>query len=306
MSEGAHVRYRTLGRTGMAVSEVSLGGAYLMGPDPERAEENAAAVVQRAAQLGVNYLDTAPGYGRSEELLGAALERAGRPFRVATKVGFVPDDFDFRRDSVVASLEASLRKLRIDRLAVAQIHEVNLVGWERIMEPGGALDGLRAARDAGLCQAIGITARAIPLLARLAETGEFDTVLVYHDYHPCSRKAREAVIPAAARQDMGIVVGTPLGALFGHEAARGKTLAALSDRERHDAEVVIERLREESGTLARNAFRYILADEAVSTVSSGAADVEQIEDVAEASTIGAMPAELIAEIDRIGGSKPPA
>ena len=183
------MRYRTLGRTGMSVSEVSLGGAYLKGPDPGRYEENAAAVVRRAAELGINYLDTAPGYRPSEELLGPALQQAGRPFRVATKVGFVPEDFDFRRDSVVASLEASLRKLRIDRLAVAQIHEVNLVGWERIMEPGGALDGLRAARDAGLCEAIGITGRAIPLLARLAGTGEFDTVLVYHDYHPCAAES---------------------------------------------------------------------------------------------------------------------
>ena len=294
------MRYRTLGRTGMSVSEVSLGGAYLKGPDPERYQENAAAVVRRAAELGINYLDTAPGYGPSEELLGPALERAGRPFLVATKVGFVPEDIDFRRDSVVASLEASLRKLRIDRLAVAQIHEVNLVGWERIMEPGGALDGLRAARDAGLCEAIGITGRAIPLLARLAETGEFDTVLVYHDYHPACQKAREEVIPAAAKQDMGIVVGTPLGALFGHEAKRRQTLAALSDRERGSAERVIEGLRREPGTLARNAFRYIMADKAVSTVSSGAADVEQLEDVAEASAMGAMPAELVAELERMG------
>lgn len=294
------MRYRTLGRTGMSVSEVSLGGAYLMGPDPERGAENAAAVVRRAAELGINYIDTAPGYGRSEELLGPALERAGRPFLVATKVGFVPRDFDFRRDSVVASLEASLRKLRVDRLAVAQIHEVNLVGWERIMEPGGALDGLRAARDAGLCRAIGITARAIPLLARLAATGEFDTVLVYHDYHPCAQQAREVVLPAAAEQGMGVVVGTPLGGLFGHEAARNKALAALPDRERSAAKAVIKRLRREPGTLARNAFRYILADTAVSTVSSGAADAAQLEDVAAASALGPIAAGTAADLERAG------
>ncbi|MCY4375406.1 MAG: hypothetical protein OXC31_16720 [Spirochaetaceae bacterium] len=63
---------------------------------------------------------------------------------------------------------------------------------------------------------------------------------------------------------------------------------------------MIDRLRREPGTLARNAFRYIMADEAVSTVSSGAADVEQLEDVAEASAMGAMPAALVAELDRLG------
>ena len=298
------MRYRTLGRTGIRVSEVSLGGAYLQGPDPDRAEENAAAVVRRAADLGIDYIDTAPLYGRSEQLLGSALEQVGRPFRLATKVGYVPKDFDYRRDSVVASLERSLRRLRIDRLAVAQIHEVNHAGWERIMQPGGALGGLRAARDAGLCEAIGITGRAIPLLARLAETGEFDTVLVYHDYHPCSRKARQAVIPAAARQNMGIVVATPLGGrLFGHQAARTAALAALEDPERERAARVIERLRREPGTLAQHAFRYILADEAVTTVSSGAANVAEIEDVAGASTMGPMPAELVAELQSLGAER---
>ena len=62
---------------------------------------------------------------------------------------------------------------------------------------------------------------------------------------------------------------------------------------------MIERLRREPGTLAQHAFRYIMADEAVSTVSSGAANVEQLEDVAEASAMGAMPAELVAEIERL-------
>ena len=125
----------------------------------------------------------------------------------------------------------------------------------------------------------------------------------YHDYHPASQKAQEAVIPAAAKQDMGIVVGTPLGALFGHEAKRAQTLAGFSGRERSSAERVIERLRREPGTLAQHAFRYIMADEAVSTVSSGAADVEQLEDVAAAPAMGAMPAELVAELERLGADR---
>ena len=88
--------------------------------------------------------------------------------------------------------------MRIPKLATAQIHEVNMAGWERIMERGGTLEGLREAQKRGLCERIGITGRAIPLLAKLADTGEFDTMLVYHDYHPCSQKATKAVIPSAA------------------------------------------------------------------------------------------------------------
>ena len=165
------MRYRRFGRTELQVSAVSLGGAYLGGKDPERAEENARAIVRRALDLGCNYIDTAPLYGPSEELLGKALadfddstarlsspksefaedlsdasslssrsaEGKRRPFYLATKVGFKPQDFDYRRDSVVRSLERSLALLGLTKLTVAQIHEVNMAGWERIVEKGGTL-----------------------------------------------------------------------------------------------------------------------------------------------------------------------
>lgn len=279
------MRYRPFGRTGWQISAVSLGGAYLMGPDLERARQNADAVVQHALALGINYIDTAPLYGKSEELLGAALAGVGHPFYLATKVGFDPVDFDYRRDSVLWSLERSLRRLGLDQLAVAQIHEVNLAGWERIMEPGGALEGLKAAQQRGLCAKIGITGRAIPLLARLASTGEFDTVLVYHDYHPASQKAAAEVLPAAHAQNMGIVVATPLaGGLFVEGPAQAKALAAIEDAgERTKAQKVLDKLRLLPGTLPQKAFRYILADNRVSTVSSGAATIAELEEVAQAA-----------------------
>ncbi len=279
------MRYRTFGRTGWQISAVSLGGAYLMGTDPAHARERAWALVQRALALGINYIDTAPLYGKSEELLGAALDGEKRPFYLATKVGFDPQDFDYRRDSVLWSLERSLQRLGLAQLAVAQIHEVNLAGWERIMEPGGTLEGLRAAQERGLCARIGITGRAIPLLARLASTGEFDTVLVYHDYHPCCQLAAQEVIPAAHAQNMGIVVATPLaGGLYVEGPAQAKALAAIADPgERARTQQVLDKLRPLSGTLPQKAFRYLLADERVSTVSSGASTVAELEEVAQAA-----------------------
>ena len=67
------MKYRSLGRTGIEVSCVSLGGAYLMGPDETLQEDTARAVVECARQLGINYIDTAPLYGNSEKLLGRVL-----------------------------------------------------------------------------------------------------------------------------------------------------------------------------------------------------------------------------------------
>ncbi|MCY3765024.1 MAG: aldo/keto reductase [Gemmatimonadetes bacterium] len=282
------MRYREFGNTGIRVSEVSLGGAYIGGRDPELERENAVEIVQRAAELGINYVDTAPLYGRSEALFGYALEAANARMHVATKVGFDPKDFDYRRDSVLRSLERSLKRLRITRLFSAQIHQVSEAGWERIMERGGTLEGLREAQKRGLCDHIGITDRAIPLLAKLARTGEFETLLVFHDYHPCSHKAADEVIPAAAASGMGIVVATVLaGGLFSDAPRRKAALENLQDPgNRANAEAIIGRLRDEPGTVPRNAFRYVLADARVSTVSSGAANAAELDDVARASEMG--------------------
>jgi len=282
------MNYRTLGRTGLAVSEVSLGGAYLMGDNPDHHLECTRSLVEAAAALGINYIDTAPLYGKSEILLGEALgDLAGR-FHIATKVGYDPVDFDYRRDNVLWSLERSLQRLRIDKLTIAQIHEVNMAGWERIMEPGGTLEGLKLARERGLCDYIGITGRAIPLLAQLAATGEFDTLLVYHDYHPACQKAAVEVLPAAATYNLGVVIGTPLaGGLYTATPRQTEALTYLeSDVERqrfHDWLAAVQSL---PGSLPQQAFRYILADARVSTISSGAATPAELQEVAAASTMG--------------------
>ena len=295
------MKYRTLGRTGWQISEVSLGGAYLMGNDPERAQESTNEMVKHALKLGINYIDTAPLYGDSEELLGGALKGVAEHFYVATKVGYDPPDFDYRRDSVLWSIERSLQRMRIPKLGTAQIHEVNMAGWGRITEPGRTLEGLREAQKRGLCERIGITGRAIPLLAKLADTGEFDTMLVYHDYHPCSQRAAKAVIPSAAAHDMGIVIATPLaGLLFAAEPRRSEAVAAISDEaERKSVQRVLGRLQDVPGTYAQNAFQYFLADSRVTTVSSGAANIPELEDVAQASEMGPLSSALRQELDEI-------
>lgn len=274
--------YRILGRTGLQVSAVSLGGAYLMGNDPTTYQERVAQVVDGAAHLGINYIDTAPLYGQSEILLGPALAAHPGVFQIATKVGYDPADFDYRADSVLWSLERSLQRLGVDQLAVAQIHEVNMAGWERVMEPGGALEGLHQAQARGLCRFIGITGRAIPLLAQLAATGEFDTVLVYHDFHPGTDLAAELILPVTAAQQMGVVIGTPLaGGLFADGARRGEALAQLEDQTmKTRVEQWLAAAVTHPGTIPQQAFRYILADPRVSTVSSGAATVAELEEVA--------------------------
>lgn len=281
------MQYRRFGRTELQISTVSLGGAYLMGDGTVDPVENAGLILESASSVGVNYIDTAPLYGQSEILLGKVLKGFKSDLMISTKVGFDPQDFDYRASSVLASLERSLRRLSIEKLCVAQIHEVNLAGWRRIMEPGGTLEGLRIAQERGLCSYIGITGRAIPLLTQLASTGEFDTVLVYHDYHPCKRLAAKSLLPAAMLNDMGVVVATILaGGLYVDGISNKSALRFLSEIERAVSGRILKRLQSETSTLPQSAFRYVLADGRVSTASSGAENVGQLMEVAYASDFG--------------------
>lgn len=279
------MKYRRFGRTNLDVSAVSLGGAYIGGRDPERTRENAVAIVSRAWEAGCNYIDTAPLYGESERLLGEALAVVKQPFMIATKVGFKPEGFDYKRDSVLASLERSVGLLGVDKVAVAQIHEVNLAGWERIMEPGGTLEGLREAQRRGLCDFVGITARAIPLLAELAQTGEFDTVLCYHDYHPCKKLAAEQVVPAAAASDMGIVIATPLagGIYVDNDEQKTAVEQWFEETDRPRVWSIIDEMKREQSTLPQSAFRWILGDGRISTVSSGPSNIAEWDEVVTAA-----------------------
>ena len=279
------MKYRRFGRTELNVSSVSLGGAYIGGRDTERMEQNAIELVSRAWEAGCNYIDTAPLYGDSERLLGQAFSVVNKPFFIATKVGFKPEGFDYKRDSVLTSLERSLGLLGVDKVTVAQIHEVNLAGWERIMEPGGALEGLREAQQRNLCEFTGITARAIPLLAELAETGEFDTVLCYHDYHPCKKLAAECVVPAASANDMGIVIATPLaGGIFVETEEQHEAVEQwFEEEDRPRVWGILKEMKRENSTLPQSAFRWILGDNRVSTVSSGSSNVAEWDEVVVAA-----------------------
>jgi D-threo-aldose 1-dehydrogenase len=97
---------RRLGRTNLSVSEIGIGGAWLLGRDADQPHEYGAGIVRRALELGVTYLDTSECYlgGQSEGIFGAALRGHQGEHVLATKCGHRPKDFDWSRQSVVHSL----------------------------------------------------------------------------------------------------------------------------------------------------------------------------------------------------------
>lgn len=180
--------------TGAEVTRLGYGGAAIgltnyLGPyDAHAARDVSVAAVRLAADRGMTYFDTAPGYGAglSEEIFGEALEGRGG-ITIATKVMAEPG-IDVR-----GSLETSLRRLRRDRIDLLQIHGTSIERetCRAILAPGGMRDQMARLRDEGLVAAIGFTSEDNnPAVYDMIESGGFDTMqiaynlLLQHPYEP--------------------------------------------------------------------------------------------------------------------------
>lgn len=209
------VRMRRLGRTGLDVSEIGFGGApagltnYIENWDAASAAaaDQIVQTIQRAADLGVTYFDTAPGYGQglSETMLGRAIQGRRAGLTIATKVT------GESADAVRRSIEASLQRLGVEQLDVLQYHG----GWytdeqvKSILGPGGALAGMQQARDEGLVRFLGFTTEgANGQASALLHTGAFDIVQLCYNLifqHPYDPSRRAGLIYDAADRDMGVI-----------------------------------------------------------------------------------------------------
>lgn len=206
----------TLGRTGRQVSRIGFGGAtaglknYLGSFDPQDHAQRDAILqaMARALELGINYFDTAPGYGdgASEAIFGEAL--ASTPpekILLATKVGIWKDA------EVRASLEASLKRLRRDQIDLLQIHGTVYSDEhrERVLRSGGFLDQMRELQSEGLVRHLGFTAEGLnPPVWEFIKTGAFDVMQIQYNLlfqHPYLGNRKSGLLVDAKAQSMGTI-----------------------------------------------------------------------------------------------------
>jgi predicted aldo/keto reductase-like oxidoreductase len=204
------MRYRPFGNTGATVSALGFGAMRLpMTPDGEHVDEDRAIpVIQRALELGVNYLDTAPYYckGESEIVLGKAIKGWRDRVYISTKNPLDnPDPGEFR-----AWLEKSLRKLDVDYIDFYHMWGMNKVKYETMVAtPGGRLDEARKAKEEGLIRHISFSFHDTPeVLERFIDTGYFESMTVQYNLLD---RANEAAIARAAARGMGVVIMGPVG-----------------------------------------------------------------------------------------------
>jgi aryl-alcohol dehydrogenase-like predicted oxidoreductase len=305
------MKYRTLGRTGLQVSELGLGGLFVSSLGAERDEARRA--VRRALALGINYIDTAPGYYDSEEVLGWALEGVDRPYILSTKLGGRPRPFDAQDKAALRrSVEESLRLLRRETIDILMIHEPDRPGqydWftdgERFRGPVTEL--LAELKAEGIVRFTGLGGTTAYELAHLCATGDYDVVLTAFNYSLLWQEARIAVLPEARRQKMGIIVGSPLqqGALarpYTEQVAQGDRW--LSPPRRAQFQKLYGLAQELGLSLPELALRFVISNPDVSTVLTGARSAAEVEQNVRAVERGPLPQEVLDAIQEIASHVP--
>ena len=297
------MRYRTLGRTGLSLSEIAFGGTGAMGKYGAVTPDAFDQVMTRATQLGVNLIDTAPSYGNSEQVIGHHLAGSRDKWIVCTKVSVCgPGDGAVREADVQEAMRSfpdSLADLRTDYVDILLIHSIEQYGRgpaaaERILERGGIVDAMRALQREGRVRFIGVSGH-VNELVHAVKTGEFDVALTYNSFNLLVQEAQAELLPAARQGDVGVLLGGALyqGLLAGITdflLARKGEFFEKCDPAYHRTEELVNRAERllahfgnDAPALRQAAIRFSLSDPAVSAILSSMFRMEHVEQNCAAS-----------------------
>ena len=194
---------RRLGKTGMDVSVLGFGGAEIgfEGATAETVEQ----LLNSALDAGLNVIDTAECYEGSEELIGNTVGRRRDEFFLFTKCGHPRGvgSEDWSIESILESIERSLRRLQTDRLDLVQLHSCS----ESVLKKGDAISALQTARERGYTRFIGYSGDS--RAARFAvESGAFDTLQT--SINIADQESIDLTVPLAREKEMGVIAKRPI------------------------------------------------------------------------------------------------
>ena len=216
------MEYTKLGKTGLEISRMGFGGIPIQKVDVPAVR----ALMERMAEKGVNYIDTARGYTVSEAYIGEALEGMRDKFVLATK------SMARTREAMAKDIETSLANLRTDYIDLYQVHNPGLADLDAVIVPGGALEALQEAKAAGKIGHIGVTAHFASVFERLLELDWVETIMF--PYNIVENQGAE-LMRRCTEKNVGFICMKPLAG----GALEDATLALRYIHQNPDVSVVI-------------------------------------------------------------------
>lgn len=228
------MEYRILGKTGLRVSAIGFGGI----PVQRISKEEAIKVIERAEERGINFIDTARGYGISEMFIGQALKGKREKWIIASKA-MVRD-----KATMKTEIDISLNNLNTEYIDLYQFHNVRTMeDYHKILSDDGAYAALEEAKKLGKIRNIGITSHSLDLLKIAVESGKFDTIM--YPYNIVETQAYE-LFKRANELNIGVIAMKPMAG------------GALTD-----------------GTIA---MKFILENKSITTAIPGMASIKEVEE----------------------------
>ena len=191
------MEYTVLGKTGLKVSRMGLGGIPVQRIDRAGTKK----LLQAMAAAGINYIDSARAYSVSEEYLGYGLEGIRDKFVLATKSGAKD------KETMARDVDISLKNFRTDYIDLYQLHNPDAQGLEQILAPGGALEALQEAKAAGKIGHIGITLHSLELFQKALDMDWVETIMFPYNF---VETQAEAEIAACREKNIGFIAMKPL------------------------------------------------------------------------------------------------
>ena len=319
------MRYRSFGRTGLEVSELVFGGGWVGGLLIHQDDETKLSTLRRAMAAGINWIDTAPSYGKtqSEQALGWLLEEIDGEPHLSTKVLLDTARLDDIAGQVERSIHESLQRLRRQSVDVLLLHNPiepattdRALTADHVLRAHGAADALTRMREQGLTRHIGFTALGDAAGCRqIVDSGRFDAAQVYYN----------VLNPSAARTTMpGRWTGQDFSGLIAACKAQGTAVMAirvfaagvLCTDVRHGREVIVTRatdvpteerraqavsalLGNAHGTRAQSALRFVLANPDVSCAVIGLAEPAHLEEALAGAALGPLPRQALDQLEEV-------
>jgi len=308
------MKYRELGRTGWKVSEISFGAWAIGGDWGNVDDKESIAALNRAIDVGVNFIDTADVYGdgRSERLVAEVLKTRGEKVHVATKAGrrLDPHTADgYNESNLRKFVERSLKNLKTERLDLVQLHCPPTEVYYR-PEVFDALDKLM---EEGKIQYYGVSVEKVEEALKAIEFPNVQTVQII--FNIFRQRPAELLFEQARKRGVGILARVPLASglltgklsrdtkfekgdhraynRHGEEFDRGETFSGVDYATALDAVEEIRGMVPAGETMAQFALRWILMFDAVSCCIPGAKNPRQAEENALASDRSALSPETM-------------
>ncbi len=247
------MRYRRFGKTEMLLSIFSLGAMRYMA-----SADNAHKTIARALEVGINHIETAQGYGKSEEFIGKAirngLNKQRDRFYLTTKISPTKDADSMRRE-----IEQSLKKLNVDYIDNFDIHGINLQEHlDLVTDPNGCMKAVKEAIDQKMIGHVGFSTHApLDVILATINTDLFESINLHYYYF---NQRNAAAVQLAHEKDMGVFIISPSdkgGMLYNPSAELTNTCAPFTPLYMCD--------------------RFLLSDPRVHTLSLGAANPAEID-----------------------------